>query len=100
MSQARLGERDRGSPNITHAMETLEMQKKMAMSLFIAQIAEEEQQEEEETSDTSLESLLMLMQGVELEESLLVFHALFTRVIRVRVHMFTKVCLHLHQHFF
>ncbi len=67
-------DRDRGSPNITHAMQTLEFKKQIAMAL-LTQMEEEEEDEEEETEAEGLrfQSLLLLMQQLELEESLLVF---------------------------
>ena len=63
-------ERDRGSPNITHAMETLEMKKKIAMALLIDQ---EEEEEEAEAEAGRLESTVLMLQKLELEQTLLVF---------------------------
>ena len=63
-------ERDRGSPNITHAMETLEMKKKIAMALLIDQ---EEEEEEAEAEAGRLESMVLMLQKLELEQTLLVF---------------------------
>ena len=65
-------ERDRGSPNITHAMETLEMKKKIAMALLIDQ-EEEEDEAEAEAEAGRLESMVLMLQKLELEQTLLVF---------------------------
>ena len=48
LPQAPRGERDRGPPSITHAMETLEMKKKIAMALLIQEEEEEEEEAEAE----------------------------------------------------
>ena len=63
-------ERDRGPPNITHAMETLEMKKESAMALFMIQ---EEEEEEAEAEAGRLESMVLMLQKLELEQTLLVF---------------------------
>ena len=66
-------ERDRGSSNVTHAMETLEMKKRIAMAL-LNEMDEEEDEEEEEKEAESLQfqSWVLLMKELELEQSLLV----------------------------